>query len=95
MCAKHPFLGEPCVLSLIMLGRLVDNISFGSPLAYVSLAHIGTNSSGIFSICYLIPNDHARTRWHCSLIATSTTPCSHFCTPKRPLTVVLRHGEMH
>ena len=30
------------------------------------------------SICYAVPNGIVRTRWHCSLIATSPTGCSNF-----------------
>ena len=76
----------------ILPGRLVDSNSFGSHLAYMSPVQVRTKSSWISSICYALPNGIVRTRWHCSLIATSTTGCSKFCTLEQPFTGIFRIG---
>ena len=76
----------------ILPGRLVDNNSFGSHLAYMSPVQVTTNSFWTCSICYTVPNDIGRTRWHCSLIATFAIGCSIFCTLEQPLTGIIRIG---
>ena len=76
----------------ILHGRLVDCNSFGSHLAYMGPVQVRTKSSWISLICYTIPNGIVTTRWHCSLIATSTTRCSNFCTIEQPLTGIFRIG---
>ena len=92
ICAMHPFLGEPSVPPSILPLRLVDSNCFGRHLAYMSPVLVRTRSFWISSICYAVPNGIVRTRWHCSLIATSTNGCSKFCILEQSFTGIFRIG---
>ena len=80
MCAIHPFVGEPSVPPLILPGLVVNIKSFGSPLTHMSRVQLKPKSSWIYSRCDAVPNDIVIIQGRCSLIATSTTGCSRFCT---------------
>ena len=54
MCAMHPVLKKPSVPPLRLPGRLVDNNSLSSHLAYMSPVQVSTKSSWICSICYAL-----------------------------------------